>query len=992
MAGAYGSFTSVSCFSNSSELILTYGADTMCRCGGIIDDDAVEVRSHWSSQCAAGQSPNQTSCDDHDVVHLSPPGGQITMMLALTCGEGYTDKELSSYIVLTCAVEITNSPSDAISGERLSETVISNVQAALSIHKQPCSYWPRQEVRHPRAALPRAVWTCFVLAHCHTRGSIGLSCQLSILCRAKRRLSLAASRTLDVCLHNCALRGMPVVKMCAHQRFAYESFQFMVEKDDPGDTQETIQIQDTQQLIHLTRLPGLPMAREAAAMICYMPEAVAFEASTQRQSRKAACPVDRTPHARSNAPPVTNRTHLRTNIKGTLHTFCPPLTCPHATERGGWCQTKDKAHSLSQPRLLGLPSTRHPPAAEQIILSMAGSSGDELGPQEVALSCSSTRTGPPATAGKMAPVASIAPSLYTPFLTSHRIPRNLFDITTAQLAEVALPCLLWQPRNPCRGQPQQHYCSLKIMSNEIRDEVVQRGCHHRNLLPRKEERSMRDTSGPSGWRRWPSGAVGAEELGPSGRLWFSEAAKDTADLWWTSMTEKGEGEASLSSQGVGNSILEGVIFLSPGMEVLIYLISLVGSCGSCAAPVECMLPSSGTLWNWHELPGRCQWFMPECKGRRNGRFPEKHLLTSCIIQHDSHLRKSRSGSSGYRTQITWVEGNLCMHEDYLPSIHPCSPFSKATASIPPSPPNPPPHLSISDHHKYVKLVCYKLTEPSKTPTCSEQGNAARFPEHMKEDTVPLSPLFYGIGSASCPSPLYVCSQCADPSLSLVVVVATAFCSAAITHHFAASTYLAFMTAQGSTLQAVYLESQRGFNRPSGLIQKGLRISSLAERGEGNDQNILESIANEKAGDGRHSGTMMWPGSDYEYQNTRPTFQMNFSVSVPWEQRVDTVIDWFLDPVTPANLAMLYIEEPDASAHIFGPESSQVLKQVLVRLFASHQGEPGSIPSEVAPGFSHVGIVPDDIPGQQVFLGISHFPPPLHSGTASYSPCFTIIGS
>ncbi|KAJ8897929.1 hypothetical protein PR048_003287 [Dryococelus australis] len=39
------------------------------------------------------------------------------------------------------------------------------------------------------------------------------------------------------------------------------------------------------------------------------------------------------------------------------------------------------------------------------------------------------------------------------------------------------------------------------------------------------------------------------------------------------------------------------------------------------------------------------------------------------------------------------------------------------------------------------------------------------------------------------------------------------------------------------------------------------------------------------------------------------------------------------------------------------------------------GEPGSIPAGVAPGFLHVGIVPDDAAGRRVFLGISCFPRP-----------------
>ncbi|KAJ8869928.1 hypothetical protein PR048_028939 [Dryococelus australis] len=44
-----------------------------------------------------------------------------------------------------------------------------------------------------------------------------------------------------------------------------------------------------------------------------------------------------------------------------------------------------------------------------------------------------------------------------------------------------------------------------------------------------------------------------------------------------------------------------------------------------------------------------------------------------------------------------------------------------------------------------------------------------------------------------------------------------------------------------------------------------------------------------------------------------------------------------------------------------------------REFASYQGEPGSIPSCIAPGFSHVVIVPDDAANRQVFSGISRYP-------------------
>ncbi|KAJ8872052.1 hypothetical protein PR048_025653 [Dryococelus australis] len=61
--------------------------------------------------------------------------------------------------------------------------------------------------------------------------------------------------------------------------------------------------------------------------------------------------------------------------------------------------------------------------------------------------------------------------------------------------------------------------------------------------------------------------------------------------------------------------------------------------------------------------------------------------------------------------------------------------------------------------------------------------------------------------------------------------------------------------------------------------------------------------------------------------------------------------------------------------------------LVVRLLTPQLDQPGSIPVGVAPGFSHVGIVPDDVSGRGVFSGISRFPRPfilalLHSDLAS----------
>ncbi|KAJ8885779.1 hypothetical protein PR048_011979 [Dryococelus australis] len=63
--------------------------------------------------------------------------------------------------------------------------------------------------------------------------------------------------------------------------------------------------------------------------------------------------------------------------------------------------------------------------------------------------------------------------------------------------------------------------------------------------------------------------------------------------------------------------------------------------------------------------------------------------------------------------------------------------------------------------------------------------------------------------------------------------------------------------------------------------------------------------------------------------------------------------------------------------------------VVVRLLGPHLGEPDSIPGGVTPGFSQVGIMPDNAAGRWVFSGTSRFPllfisAPLHTHLTSPS--------
>ncbi|KAJ8866519.1 hypothetical protein PR048_032362 [Dryococelus australis] len=65
--------------------------------------------------------------------------------------------------------------------------------------------------------------------------------------------------------------------------------------------------------------------------------------------------------------------------------------------------------------------------------------------------------------------------------------------------------------------------------------------------------------------------------------------------------------------------------------------------------------------------------------------------------------------------------------------------------------------------------------------------------------------------------------------------------------------------------------------------------------------------------------------------------------------------------------------------------------VVVRLLAPHLGEPGPVPGGVAPGFSHVSIVPGDAFSWRVFLRIP-FPHPHHLIHSNPAPYLTSVGS
>ncbi|XP_067840587.1 ectonucleotide pyrophosphatase/phosphodiesterase family member 5 [Heptranchias perlo] len=71
--------------------------------------------------------------------------------------------------------------------------------------------------------------------------------------------------------------------------------------------------------------------------------------------------------------------------------------------------------------------------------------------------------------------------------------------------------------------------------------------------------------------------------------------------------------------------------------------------------------------------------------------------------------------------------------------------------------------------------------------------------------------------------------------------------------------------------------------------------------------------------GHKSGAVMWPGTDVQMHGVSPTHYMIYNISVPFEDRVVRLIDWFRGK-EPVNFGLLYWEEPDISGHDLGPDN------------------------------------------------------------------------
>ncbi|RWR99884.1 ectonucleotide pyrophosphatase/phosphodiesterase family member 5-like protein [Dinothrombium tinctorium] len=78
---------------------------------------------------------------------------------------------------------------------------------------------------------------------------------------------------------------------------------------------------------------------------------------------------------------------------------------------------------------------------------------------------------------------------------------------------------------------------------------------------------------------------------------------------------------------------------------------------------------------------------------------------------------------------------------------------------------------------------------------------------------------------------------------------------------------------------------------------------------------------------RYSFVSMWPGSWERIHGQKPYYLEPYNKTSNWNARIDRMIKLMLDKQRPANLAVLYFDEPDSTSHYYGPFSNQTRQQI-----------------------------------------------------------------
>ena len=87
------------------------------------------------------------------------------------------------------------------------------------------------------------------------------------------------------------------------------------------------------------------------------------------------------------------------------------------------------------------------------------------------------------------------------------------------------------------------------------------------------------------------------------------------------------------------------------------------------------------------------------------------------------------------------------------------------------------------------------------------------------------------------------------------------------------------------------------------------------------------ITNQKHGDDHLSAVINWVGGSVPFHGHKANFGPPYDKTIPFKSRVDMVIEQ-LEKDPPANFVAVYFNEPDASGHVYGPNSKEVANAVM----------------------------------------------------------------
>ena len=73
------------------------------------------------------------------------------------------------------------------------------------------------------------------------------------------------------------------------------------------------------------------------------------------------------------------------------------------------------------------------------------------------------------------------------------------------------------------------------------------------------------------------------------------------------------------------------------------------------------------------------------------------------------------------------------------------------------------------------------------------------------------------------------------------------------------------------------------------------------------------------------GVYFWVGSASKIEGVRPEKWFRYNGSIPFEERVDTLVKWMSED--DFDLGLIYFNEPDHTAHTNGPRGKKTLHEI-----------------------------------------------------------------